>query len=109
MVIVIFFGVLILVIIIVICFAIASSGNQWRANSRKIEVGMTEDEVVSIMGSPSFTKQHQDGSYEFIYEKSEWKGWLRGGTATRRMEIVFSTGKKVISVGKNANCERTGW
>ena len=104
-----FISILALVIIIIICFAGASSGNQWRANSRQIQVGMSEKEVRKIMGAPSFTKNHPDGSYEFIYEKSEWKGRLRGGTAVRRMEIVFTAQGKVFSIGKNKDCERTGW
>lgn len=102
-------GVSVLVIIIIICASIASSGNQFRENSQTIEQGMSQDEVIDIMGEPSFTKNHKDGSIEFVYEKSEWKGWLRGGTKTRRMEIVFSSDDKVISIGRNAECDMTGW
>lgn len=103
-------GIIPCIIIVVICVAIAKSGNKFRDSSRQISIGMTEIQVRNIMGSdPSFTKQHQDGSYEWIYEKSEWKGWLRGGTMTRRMEIVFSSENEVISVGRNGNCDRTGW
>ena len=101
--------IILLVVFIVVIIAVVSSGNKFRDGSRQIGVGMTEDEVINIMGRPSFTKQHQDGSYEFVYEKSEWKGMLRGGTQTRRMEVVFSSDKKVISVGRNANCDRSGW
>ncbi|MBQ2768628.1 MAG: hypothetical protein IJF44_01455 [Clostridia bacterium] len=61
------------------------------------------------MGEPSFIKKHQDGSIELVYEKSEWKGWLRGGTKTRRMEVVISSNNLVVSVGKNANCDNSGW
>ena len=70
---------------------------------------MTAKEVYEIMGQPSFVKNHEDGSFEFVYEKSEWKGFFRGGTATRRMEIVFSKDEIVISIGKNANCDDSGW
>ena len=97
------------VVLLVICFSIAKSGNDFRDNSRQITNGMTQSQVRSIMGSPSFTKNHQDGSVEWIYEKSEWKGFLRGGTMTRRMEIVFNSSGVVISVGRNQNCDRTGW
>ena len=85
------------------------SGNEFRDCCKKIEVGMSIDKVLEIMGKPSFVKQHQDGSYEAVYEKSEWKGFFRGGTATRRMEIVFSTEDIVISVGRNDDCFRSGW
>lgn len=102
-------GIVFIIVVIIICVRVASSGNQFRDNSQKITNGMTKQEVISIMGEPSFEKQHQDGSVEFIYEKSEWKGWLRGGTKTRRMEIVFSSDGIVISVGKNSNCDMTGW
>lgn len=109
MVIAIVAGVVVVVIIIVICAIIASSGNKFRENSQNITNGMSKQEVISIMGEPSFTKTHQDGSTEFVYEKSEWKGLMRGGTKTRRMEIVFSSDGKVISIGRNSECDMTGW
>ena len=97
------------VILLAICFSIVKSGNNFRDNSKQIINGMTKSQVQSIMGSPSFTKTHQDGSVEWVYEKSEWKGFLRGGTMTRRMEIVFNSSGVVISVGRNQNCDRSGW
>lgn len=103
------FGIIVLVVIIAICAKIASSGNKFRENSQNISNGMSKQEVINIMGEPSFTKKYQDGSTEFVYEKSEWKGWLRGGTKTRRMEIVFSSDDKVISIGRNSECDMTGW
>ena len=102
-------GVIVVGIIIAICVKIASSGNKFRKNSQTITNGMSKQEVISIMGEQSFTKTHQDGSTEFVYEKSEWKGFVRGGTKTRRMEIVFSSDGKVISVGRNSECDMTGW
>lgn len=86
-----------------------TTGNSFRDNSRKIQVGMSATEVYEIMGQPTFVKQHEDGSFEFVYEKSEWKGFFRGGTVTRRMEIVFSKDEIVISIGKNAHCDESGW
>lgn len=106
------FIVLCVVIFIIIIFAVlisqALSGNNFRENSQKISVGMSIQEVEEIMGKPSYSKTHNDKSIEYIYEKSEWKGWLRGGTKTRRMEIVFSPEQKVISIGKNNNCDMSG-
>lgn len=102
-------GIGLLVLIIVVCCHIASSGNRFRDNSQQITNGMTKQEVIDVMGEPSFEKKHQDGSTELVYEKSEWKGWLRGGTKTRRMEIVISSEGIVISVGRNSNCDMTGW
>lgn len=103
------FWLIVIVIIIVVCVSVVKSGNNWRDNSKQIENGMSSKEVILIMGQPSFTKQHQDGSYEYIYEKSEWKGFFRGGTKTRRMEIVFNSNDQVISVGRNSNCDMSGW
>lgn len=97
------------IIFFTVIIKIVSSGNKFRDNSQKITVGMSMQEVESIMGKPSYTKTHNDNSIEFIYEKSEWKGYFRGGTKVRRMEIVFSTENKVISIGKNANCNMSGW
>jgi len=102
-------SILLLVVVIVICVYVVQSGNQFRDNSQKIHIGMTSQEVMMIMGSPSYTKNHANGSYEYIYEKSEWKGIFRGGTKTRRMECVFSADNILISVGKNENCNRSGW
>ena len=104
-----FFYVIVLVVLIVWGVDTVKSGNQFRDNSRKIQNGMTVRDVVGIMGPPSFQKQHTNGSFEYVYEKSEWKGWFRGGTAVRRMEIVFDTNGVVVSVGRNANCDKSGW
>lgn len=86
-----------------------SSGNRFRDNAYKIVEGLSSQDVVAIMGDPSFVKYHSDGSFEYIYEKSEWKGYFRGGTITRRMEIVFNTDNTVISVGRNEHCYKSGW
>lgn len=100
---------IILIIAVIIMISVVKSGNNFRDNAQKIQVGMTEKQVLEIMGNPSFVKHHQDGSYEYVYEKSEWKGALRGGTKTRRMECVFSSSGYLISVGKNDNCDMSGW
>ena len=102
-------SIILLIIVIVIMVNMVKSGNKFRDDSQKIQIGMTAQDVVIIMGSPSYTKKHADGSYEYIYEKSEWKGMFRGGTQTRRMECVFSSEHILISVGKNNNCNRSGW
>ena len=102
--------VIIIVVVVIIVFAnIVKSGNDFRDASQRIHIGMTNQEVIYIMGSPSFTKQFPDGTYEYVYEKSEWKGMFRGGTQTRRMECVFSSDNILVSIGKNANCNRSGW
>ncbi len=93
----------------VIAYKKAQAGNEFRDNARSIKEGMTYDEVVKIMGVPSLKKQFQDGSYEIVYEKKEWKGELRGGMAVRRMEIIISSANVVISVARNKDCERSGW
>ena len=102
-------GIALIVIIFVVMGKQITSGNKFRDNSQKITIGMTSQEVENIMGSPTYTKTHADKSIEYVYEKSEWKGWVRGGTKVRRMEIIFSPEKKVISVGKNSNCDMSGW
>lgn len=105
-------GVLSLVFIIIVVIYIykqVTEGNSFRDNSKRIQVGMSKSQVISIMGEPSFRKNHQNGSYELIYERSEWKGFWRGGTKTRRMELVFSSDNILISIGKNQNCDMSGW
>jgi len=97
--------------IVIVCVLrnAAASGNAFRDNCQRIVRGMTVSEVVAIMGAPSYQKDHADGSCEYVYEKSEWKGWMRGGTRTRRMEVVFSSDGIVVSVGRNDNCYKSGW
>ena len=73
-------GILLIVVLVVYISQTVSDGNAFRDNSQKIYVGMTSAEVVNIMGDPSFKKRYQDGSFEFVYERSEWKGFWRGGT-----------------------------
>ena len=85
------------------------SGNSFRDRQQSLREGMTYRDVLMIMGEPTFVKNHQDGSYEYIYEKSEWKGMFRGGTVTRRLECVFSNQDILISIGRNENCNRSGW
>lgn len=86
-----------------------SSGNRFRDNAKRIVEGMSLQSVIEIMGPPTFIKHHSDGSFEYVYEKSEWKGVWRGGTTTRRMEVVFNTNNIVISVGRNEHCYKSGW
>lgn len=85
------------------------SANTFKENAQRVCVGMNVNDVVSIMGSPSFVKNYQDGSYEYVYEKGEWKGMFRGGTRTRRMEIVFSSQNIVISIGRNRDSNMSAW
>ena len=97
------------VIVVVLISREVKSGNAFRDSCQRIVVGMSVQDVVSIMGQPSYGKEHENGSYDLIYEKSEWKGWMRGGTQVRRMEVVFSSDDIVISVGRNNNCYKSGW
>ena len=102
-------AIIIIVILVIVCVNMVKSGNNFRDSSQRLCVGMTNRDVINIMGAPSFTKEYPNGSYEYIYEKSEWKGVFRGGTQTRRMECVFSSDNILVSIGKNANCNRSGW
>ncbi len=103
------FWIVILVLLIILGYNQITSGNQFRDSASRICIGMSENELISIMGQPTMEKQHQDGSYEYIYEKSEWKGWFRGGTQTRRMEIVINSDDIIISIAKNDNVGKSGW
>ena len=102
-------GIIILVIVGIFAYKQVSSGNKFRDGAQQIVVGMSCKRVVEIMGQPSFVKNHADGSFEYVYEKSEWKGVFRGGTTTKRMEIVFSPDGEIISIGKNKHCDESGW
>lgn len=99
------------IVLIIVIFSLiikqVKKGNKFKKTNGDIHVGMYENQVKSIMGVPSMTKNNADGSYEFTYEISEWKGWVRGGNMTRRMVVVFDNNHKVISIGRNENCNRS--
>ena len=101
--------VILLVLLVVFIVKTVSEGEAFKSNSNSLKMGMTKNEVISIMGNPSYQTSHQDGSYTLVYEKSEWKGIFRGGTRTRKIELVFSAEDKVISIGKNSDCNMPGW
>ena len=100
---------LLIIIGIVFVIRLVSEGEDFKKNSQSIQIGMDEKQVISIMGTPSYQRNQPDGSYTYIYERTEWKGVFRGGSRTRHMEVTFSSNKKVISVGRNADCNMPGW
>ena len=100
---------LLLIIGIVFVIRLVSEGENFKTNSQNIKAGMDEKEVISIMGKPSYQRNNPDGSYTFIYERTEWKGVFRGGSRTRHLEVFFSSNKKVISTSRNADCNMPGW
>ena len=104
-----FIFIVLLGVAIVVIVKVVNDGNQFRDNANRIVEGMKKEDVLRIMGQPNYVKSHQDGSYEFVYERSEWKSAVRGGTKVRRIEIVFSTENVVISVGRNGNINMPGW
>ena len=103
------FYLFIIIILIIVGANAVKSGNKFRDSQKQLVVGMSTQQVLEIMGQPSYVKNHENGSYEYIYEKSEWKGVYRGGTKTRRVECVFSSQNILISIGRNKNCDMSGW
>ena len=100
---------IIAIALIVILIISASEGSKFRDNSRRLQVGMDTNAVAQIMGTPNITKTYPFGGFEWVYEHSEWKGIFRGGTQTRRLELVFDENGILRSIGKNENVDKSGW
>lgn len=78
----------------------------WQAAYRRCQVGDPFDKVVKIAGRPDETLNLGE---TILYTSSsrEWKGWLRGGYITRKMQFVVKEG---IIISKTAdNLERMAW
>ena len=95
-------------LIVLACTRTTKTGNDFRDGQSQIKIGMNKFQVRRLMGMPTVVKTHADGNEEWIYEKDEWKGFLRGGTKTRRVEVVFK-GDTVVSVYRNSNAGMSGW
>lgn len=103
------FAPFILVLLIIWIVVTVKSGNKFRDAQQQLSEGMTQEEVIKLMGDPDNVKHHPTGHKEYIYEKSEWKGIFRGGTANRRVEVVFDENNKVYSIIRNKDARRSGW
>ena len=99
----------IITLIIVFIFIAKWSGKHQKFidDAESIKVGMTKEEVLSIMGSPTTTEQDENKTI-LIWEKSQWKGIQNGGTVTRGIKVVFVE-NKVISISNKNLDKSTFW
>ena len=69
---------------------------------KQLRQGMTKQELLNLLGQPD--GQRVRGGIETLkWANSEWKGWARGGTQERKLEIDFENGKVVGWEGDNIN------
>lgn len=87
-------------IIIIIVAIICLRHVKFRRKCDRIYTGMARDDVFKIMGDPYDYKTHYDGTEVYWWKKSQWKGWLRGGTLVRSL-VVTIKGGKVIKIIRN--------
>lgn len=90
-------GIVFIILIFVVVFAITGRHKDFIRKANRITNGMTINEVINIL-EESPTSRETDGDKKMlIWEKSQWRGMLRGGTLVRSLKVVFQNGK-VISV-----------
>lgn len=64
--------------------------------ARSIEYGMTLEQVKSIMKAPYSFKEVEGDKFSLVWEKRQWKGFIHGGTITRRIKVVFNKDEIVL-------------
>lgn len=99
---------IIIVGIIVFCVLWSKRHSDFIKKAESIKVGMTGDDVLSIMGCSATTAEEDGDKTIAIWEKSQWKGIQHGGTVTRAIKVVFVNGK-VTSVSSKHLDKSTFW
>lgn len=72
----------------------------------RLKVGMSEDEVISLLGTPTGTRA-LNGIETLTWKHSEFKGWARGGTIVRSITADFEN--KVLTGFDSDNMDRPKW
>ena len=71
----------------------------------QLREGMTKEKVISLLGEPDGQKK-RNGIETLIWRNSEFKGWVRGGTIERTIEVDFEEGKVCGWDGQNMSASR---
>lgn len=71
----------------------------------KLKMGMPKEEVIKILGNPNGHKMI-NGVETMIWSNTEFKGWMRGGSIERRIEVNFQNEKVVGFDGQNMSASR---
>ena len=71
----------------------------------QLKMGMSKEEVIKLLGEPNGHKMI-DGVETMIWSNTEFKGWVRGGTMERKIEVNFKDDKVVGYDGQNTSASR---
>jgi hypothetical protein len=64
-------------------------------------LGATAEELQKIFGEPTSKEEEDDGKLQITYEKTQWRGFLRGGTIVRSVKVTLVDEKVVKVTTKN--------
>lgn len=71
----------------------------------QLREGMSKNDVISLLGEPNGHKR-RGGVETLIWRNSEFKGWARGGTIERTIEVDFEDDKVTGWDGQNMSASR---
>lgn len=100
----------IIAIILTIIFVVTCSKRHKKFinKAKKLCLGMSKNQVLSIMGEYPTSTERDENKEILIWEKSQWKGIQHGGTVTRGVKVVLVDGKVYDISNKNMN-KSTFW
>lgn len=88
-----------------ICFLLLSltarKQYQFKENIRYIEENITLDSLEVILGTKPANWEQDEDKLIIIYEKNQWRGFLRGGTIVRSVKVTLIDEKVVKVTTKN--------
>ena len=71
----------------------------------QLKMGMSKQQVLDLLGNPT-GQRARNGVETLIWRNSEFKGWARGGTIERTIEVDFEDGKVTGWDGNNMSASR---
>lgn len=74
---------------------------QFKENIRYIEENITLDSLEVILGTKPANWEQDEDKLIIIYEKTQWRGFLRGGTIVRSVKVTLIDEKVVKVTTKN--------
>lgn len=74
---------------------------QFKENIRYIEENITLDSLEVILGTKPANWEQDEDKLIIIYEKNQWRGFLRGGTIVRSVKVTLIDEKVVKVTTKN--------
>lgn len=69
--------------------------------AKSVCLGATAEELQKIFGEPTSKEEEEDGKLTITYEKTQWRGFLRGGTIVRSVKVTLVDEKVVKVTTKN--------